>query len=165
MARKPRVEFPGAFYHVIARGNHRQGIFRDDADRTTYLARFEHYRQRYNCTVYAYVLMSNHVHLLLETHEMPLSKLMHGLQFAYTQAYNGRRHLSGHLFQGRDKTILCDREAYLLRRWSGGQKRAGTFRACANRLKYRSGDQTEFSGMSQLDPEHTHDLVHPLKAG
>jgi len=69
MARKPRVEFAGAFYHVIARGNHRQGIFRDAADRSAYLDRFERYRQRYGCTVYAYVLMTNHVHLLLKTPE------------------------------------------------------------------------------------------------
>ena len=73
MARKPRVEFPGAFSHVIARGNHSQGIFRDAADRAAYLDRLEHYRQRYNCKVYAYVLMTNHVHLLLETNETPLS--------------------------------------------------------------------------------------------
>lgn len=114
MARKPRVEFAGAFYHVIARGNHRQGIFRDAADRIAYLDRFERYRQRYGCTVYAYVLMTNHVHLLLETPETPVSKLMHGLQFTYTQYYNRRHHLTGHLFQGRYKAILCDREAYLL---------------------------------------------------
>ncbi len=67
MARKPRIEFAGAFYHVIARGNHRQNIFRDDADRATYLNRLETYRQRYGFAIYAYVLMTNHVHLLLET--------------------------------------------------------------------------------------------------
>ncbi len=68
MARKPRVEFEGAFYHVIARGNQRQDIFRDDKDRRTYLEKLEHYRNRYRFSVYAYVLMSNHVHLLIETH-------------------------------------------------------------------------------------------------
>ena len=61
MARKPRVEFDGAFYHVIVRGNQRQRTFQDDRDRAAYLQRIEHYRQRYGFRLYAYVLMSNHV--------------------------------------------------------------------------------------------------------
>lgn len=114
MARKPRVEFEGAFYHVIVRGNQRQKVFRDDRDRLTYLDRVEHYRQRYRFTIYAYVLMSNHVHLLLETGKIPLSKILQGIQFTYTQYYNRRYRTVGHLFQGRYKAILCDRDAYLL---------------------------------------------------
>ena len=114
MARKPRVEFEGALYHVIARGNQRRDIFRDDADRATYLERIEHYRERYRCLVYAYMLMSNHVHLLIETGTVGLSKIMQGIQFSYTQRYNRRHHAVGHLFQGRYKAILCDRDAYLL---------------------------------------------------
>ena len=114
MARKPRVEFEGAFYHVIARGNQRQDIFRDDQDRTTYLERVEHYSKRYDFRLYAYVLMSNHVHLLIETQRIPLSKIMQGIQFTYTQYYNRRHRTVGHLFQGRYKAILCDRESYLL---------------------------------------------------
>jgi putative transposase len=74
MARKPRVEFEGALYHVIVRGNHRRDIFRDQSDRVAYLDRIEHYRERYRCIVYAYVLMSNHVHLLIETGAVGLSK-------------------------------------------------------------------------------------------
>ncbi len=114
MARKPRVEFEGAFYHVIVRGNQRQKIFRDDRDRLYYLERIEHYRQRYGFKLYAYVLMSNHVHLLLETGATPLSKILQGIQFTYTQYYNRRYRTVGHLFQGRYKAILCDRDAYLL---------------------------------------------------
>src|SRR6266545_5978337 len=114
MARKPRVEFEGAFYHVIVRGNQRQKIFRDDRDRLYYLERVEHYRQRYRFKIYAYVLMSNHVHLLLETSKTPLSKILQGIQFTYTQYYNRRYRTVGHLFQGRYKAILCDRDAYLL---------------------------------------------------
>ncbi|MFQ5788566.1 MAG: transposase [Thermodesulfobacteriota bacterium] len=57
MARKPRIEFPGAFYHVISRGNQRQATFHDSSDYLSYLKRLEHYRKRYNLTVYAYVLM------------------------------------------------------------------------------------------------------------
>jgi REP element-mobilizing transposase RayT len=114
MARKPRVEFDGAFYHVIVRGNQRQRIFRDDEDRRYYLKRIEHYRQRYRFVIYGYVLMSNHVHLLLETGKTPLSKILQGIQFTYTRYYNRRYRTVGHLFQGRYKAILCDCDAYLL---------------------------------------------------
>jgi REP element-mobilizing transposase RayT len=114
MARKPRVEFEGAFYHVIVRGNQRQKIFLDDQDRLYYLGRVEHYRQRYKFKIYAYVLMSNHVHLLCETGKTPLSRIVQGIQFTYTQYYNRRHRTVGHLFQGRYKAILCDRDAYLL---------------------------------------------------
>jgi len=114
MARKPRVEFAGAFYHVIVRGNQRQNVFRHDQDRKDYLARIEHYRKRYGFSLYAYVLMSNHIHLLLERQSVGLSKIMQGIQFSYTQRYNRRHHTVGHLFQGRYKAIVCDRDAYLL---------------------------------------------------
>lgn len=114
MARKPRVEFEGAFYHVIVRGNQRQQIFRDDHDRLYYLKRVEHYRQRYRFRIYSYVLMSNHVHFLFETGGTPLSKILQGIQFTYTQYYNRRYRTVGHLFQGRYKAILCDRDTYLL---------------------------------------------------
>ena len=72
MAPKPRVEYDGAFCHVIVRGNQQQRTFYDDQDRFTYLARLEHYRQRYGFRLFAYVLMSNHVDLLLETKSVPL---------------------------------------------------------------------------------------------
>jgi REP element-mobilizing transposase RayT len=114
MARKPRVEFDGAFYHVIVRGNQRQRTFQDGQDRIAYLQRLEHYRQRYGFRLYAYVLMANHVHLLLETKSVALSKIMQGIQASYTQRYNRRHRKVGHLFEGRYKAILCDREAYLL---------------------------------------------------
>lgn len=114
MPRKPRVEFRGAFYHVIARGNHREAIFHDDLDRHRYLARLEQYRARYDFRIHAYALMTNHVHLLLQTVEAPLSKIMQGLQCTYARFYNWRYRQAGHLFQGRYKAILCDRDAYLL---------------------------------------------------
>ena len=104
----------GAFYHVICRGNQRQVIFRSDADRKYYLEQLEQYRQRYGFRVYAYVLMSNHVHLLIQTGEAALSRIMQGLQLKYTRYYNSKYKKVGHLFQGRYKAILCDRQAYLL---------------------------------------------------
>lgn len=114
MARKPRVEFAGAFYHVIARGNRRATLYHDEADYTAYLDRLERYRARDGATLHAYVLMTNHVHLLLETGDRPLSRMMQTLQFTYSQYYNRRYGKTGHVFQGRYQAILCDREAYLL---------------------------------------------------
>jgi REP element-mobilizing transposase RayT len=90
MPRKPRVEYSGAFYHVITRGNQRQNLFHDNKDREFYLDRLEQYRKRYGFTIYAYVLMSNHVHLLIETGKTPLSTIMQGLQFSYTRYFNRR---------------------------------------------------------------------------
>ena len=114
MARKPRLNVPGACYHEIARGNRRAAIFHDDADYRAYLDRLERYRRRDGLTLHAYVLMPNHLHLLLETGDRPLSRTMHTLQFTYSQYYNHRYGKTGHVFQGRYQAILCDREAYLL---------------------------------------------------
>jgi putative transposase len=114
MARKPRVDFPGAFSHVIVRGNQRATIFHDSEDYTAYLERLERYRRRDSVTVHAYVLMRNHVHLLLETGTQPLSRTMQALQFTYSQYYNRRYGQTGHVFQGRYQAILCDRQVYLL---------------------------------------------------
>ena len=71
MARKPRLEFSGAFYHVIARGNRRATLFHDDADSTAYLERLERYRARDGVTLHAYVLMTNHIHLSLVRNRGP----------------------------------------------------------------------------------------------
>jgi putative transposase len=114
MARKPRLHFSGAFYHVIARGNRRATIFHDEDDYRAYLERLERYRKRDGATLHAYVLMPNHVHLLLETGEQPLSRMMQTLQFTYSQYSNRRSDKTGHVFQGRYHAILCDRDAYLV---------------------------------------------------
>lgn len=114
MARKPRLNVPGGVYHVLARGNRLATIFHDDADYRAYFERLERYRQRDGVNVHAYVVMSNHVHLLLETGNRPLARTMHTLQFTFSQYYNRRYQKSGHVFQGRYHAILCDRAAYLL---------------------------------------------------
>jgi REP element-mobilizing transposase RayT len=114
MARKIRIEFPGALYHVLARGNNKQQIFNDDQDYKAYLKRIERYRIRYKFTLYAFVLMPNHVHFLMEIGFMSLSKIMQGLQQSYTSYFHKKYKTVGHLFQGRYKAILCQRDAYLL---------------------------------------------------
>jgi len=114
MGRKPRVQFPGALYHVVTRGNRRERIFLDDADCRQYLTQLQSARDCFGFTLYAYVLMPNHVHLLLETGEVILSRIMLWLGTAYARYFNRRYGKIGHLFQGRYKAILCDKDAYLL---------------------------------------------------
>jgi len=114
MPRKPRIEFAGAFYHVIVRGNQKQRVFKDAADFQKYLLTLTVYKNRAGCRIYAYVLMNNHVHLLVETQDVPLSKVMQGVNQTYTMYFNRKYRTVGHLFQGRYKAILCDRDAYLL---------------------------------------------------
>lgn len=114
MPRKPRIEFEGAFYHVITRGNQRQKIFKDASDYRKFIQYLTSYKNRYHYRLYAYVLMNNHVHLLIETRETPLSKILQGINQSYTMYYNRTYQTVGHLFQGRYKAILCDRDAYAL---------------------------------------------------
>lgn len=113
MARRPRLFAPGLLYHVIARGNQRQRTFLTDLDYRAYLVRLAAYRKRYGVSLYAYCLMPNHVHLLVQTSEPPLSKFMQGLQQSYTQRFNRVHGKVGHLFQGRYRAIVCDRDEYL----------------------------------------------------
>ncbi|PIR17093.1 MAG: addiction module toxin RelE [Deltaproteobacteria bacterium CG11_big_fil_rev_8_21_14_0_20_49_13] len=113
MARKPRIEFPGALYHVIARGNNRQKIFTCEKDYEHFLFRLQQAKKRFKLILYAYALMPNHFHLLIETGEIPLSKIMQSLQLNYTQYFNRKNKRVGHLFQGRYKAILCQKESYL----------------------------------------------------
>ena len=114
MARKPRIEFEGAFYHVITRGNQRQKVFKDSDDFLKYLEILSNYKTQYKYFLYVYVLMNNHVHLLIETQETPLSKILQGINQSYTTYFNRKYKTVGHLFQGRYKAILCDRDEYLL---------------------------------------------------
>jgi putative transposase len=114
MARPPRLEFAGAVYHVMARGNERRAIFREDKDREQYLARLAHYREKFGFQLLAFCLMTNHVHLAIRTGKFPLSRIMAGLQSSYTQWFNRRYRRSGHLFQGRYKVLLVQEDPYLL---------------------------------------------------
>lgn len=114
MARRPRIQFEGAFYHIIVRGNQRQDIFLDETDRHRYLERVERYKSKCGFIVYAYVLMTNHIHLLIETPNDPISRIMQMINFTYTQYFNKKYKKVGHLFQGRYKSYLCDKDSYLL---------------------------------------------------
>jgi len=98
MARKPRIEFEVAFYHVITRGNQRQKIFKDDKDYKKYLEILFEYKKQYHYHLFAYVLMNNHVHLLLETKDIPLSRIQQGINQRYTMYFNKKYKTVGHLF-------------------------------------------------------------------
>jgi putative transposase len=114
MSRPLRLEFPGALYHVTARGNRLAPIFKDDHDRRAWMAMLRKTCVRFNFTVHAYCQMTNHFHLLLETAQGNLSRGMRHLNGVYSQHVNRRHGLVGHLFQGRYKAILVQRESHLL---------------------------------------------------
>lgn len=114
MARKPRIYFPGALYHVMLRGNDGMKIFFLDKDRNYFLFLCEEGIKRYQYEIHSYCLMNNHVHILLRIGNTSLSKVIHNISFRYTQWINKRQQRTGHLFQGRYKAILVDEESYLL---------------------------------------------------
>lgn len=114
MARPLRIEYAGALYHVTARGNAQSDIYLTDEDRTDFLALLNNTCQRHQWLCHAYCLMGNHYHLLIETQAPTLSKGMKYLNGTYTQQFNRRHKRVGHVFQGRYKAILVERDEYLL---------------------------------------------------
>ena len=114
MARAWRIEYEGALYHVLSRGNERCHIVVDDKDRNLFLDTVGEMSQRFEVDLCAYVLMDNHYHLLIRTKRANLSKSMQWLGATYTKRFNLRQFRSGHLFQGRFKNMLVQNDAYLL---------------------------------------------------
>ncbi len=108
MARKPRIEYPGAVYHIMSRGNRGEDIFRDDQDRHSFLDTLSEACDRCGWLIHAYALMNNHYHLLLETPESNMVVGMHWLQGTYTRRFNVRHHLRGHVLQGRYKALVVE---------------------------------------------------------
>ncbi len=114
MARPLRVLYEGALYHVIVRGNAKQDIFLDDQDRYGFLDWLEDVVKTHNLVVHAHCLMSNHFHLLIETPDANLSTAMRDLNGNYALWFNTRHGRVGHLFQGRFKAFVIEKETYLL---------------------------------------------------
>jgi putative transposase len=112
MARPLRIEFPDALYHVTSRGNERRAIFRSDHDRRTFLGFLGTAARRFGWSVTAWVLMTNHFHVVIQTPEPNLSRGMQWLNGVYAGWFNARHHRSGHLFQGRFKAVLVDSQRY-----------------------------------------------------
>jgi len=114
MTRPLRLQFPGAVYHAMSRGNERQDIFRDDIDRRCFLATLRQCVERFRVIVHAWCLMGNHYHLVLQTPEGNLSRAMRHLNGVYAQRFNHRHRRVGHLFQGRFTSELIEEETYFL---------------------------------------------------
>jgi putative transposase len=114
MPRKARLDVPGALHHIIVRGINRAPIFGDDQDKTRFLERLAENLAQGQCSVYAWVLMTNHLHLLFKSGKDGVSSVMRKQLTWYAQYYNRRHKRTGHLFENRYKSILCDEETYLL---------------------------------------------------
>ncbi len=114
MARPLRVEFENAIYHLCARGNARQVVFHDEQDRVRFVKLLGESAQRFDAGILCFVLMSNHFHLVAQTHRPNLRRWMHWLLVSYTVYFNRRHRSGGHLFQGRYKSFLVQEGDYLL---------------------------------------------------
>jgi len=114
MSRQIRIEYEDAWYHVTCRGNDRRDIFGGDADREKLLEQLSDSQKIYEVELHAYVLMSNHFHLIIKTCQPNLQKFMQRFNTSYTMYYNRKYRRSGHLYQGRYKAILVDADEYLL---------------------------------------------------
>jgi putative transposase len=114
MPRQARLDVPGALHHIMVRGISKTDMFGDDQDRTRFLERLGVTVMEGQCTVYAWALMTNHVHILFKSGKQGISSVMRRLLTWYAQYYNRRHKRTGHLFENRYKSILCDEDNYLL---------------------------------------------------
>jgi putative transposase len=112
MARPLRITYPGAFYHITSRGNEQKSVFISKRDREKLLEYLESASERYNAIIHVYCLMDNHYHLLLETPSGNLPQIMRHINGAYTTYFNVKHDRAGHLFQGRYKAILVEKDEY-----------------------------------------------------
>lgn len=114
MGRNKRIWYEGAIYHIFNRGNNKQNIFRDAKDHRIFLLKLNYSIEEHGIKIHAFCLMPNHYHLLLQTSDINISKTMHKFLTNYSKYYNHRYNFSGHLFQGRYKSILVEKDSYLL---------------------------------------------------
>lgn len=114
MARKPRIHYPGALYHVMVRGNNGEKVLLDEIHKSKYLDVLALYKEKLGFKLYAFCIMDNHAHLLIEVQDAPLSQIMQRIQQVYTQWFNRKYCRTGHVFQQRYKALLCDKDSYLL---------------------------------------------------
>ena len=115
MPRTARIAFPSLVYHIISRGNNREWVFHEAEDFEKYLGICRRYKEKFGFKLYHWVLMSNHIHLVMETtEESSLSKIMQGMNLAYTIWFNRKNGKVGHLWQDRFKSAVVERDSYLL---------------------------------------------------
>jgi putative transposase len=114
MARKPRPWWPGAIYHIMCRGNHRHEIYRDDEDRQVYRSVLSQVKLTHPFIIHSYCMMTNHVHLQLETKDIPLGTIMKMINMKYAIYFNKKYHFVGQLMQGRFRSEIIDTDEYFL---------------------------------------------------
>jgi putative transposase len=114
MARKPRIHFPGAVYHVILRGNAGQPIFFDERDRFRLYLIIQYVVEKFDCRIHGFCFMTNHIHLIVQAGDVSLSRIMQNFSLRYTKWVNYSQSRTGHVFQGRYKALLLDADTYLL---------------------------------------------------
>ncbi|MFZ5645106.1 MAG: transposase [Bacillota bacterium] len=114
MGRRPRDKTPDTVYHVIARGNNREALFLSDKDRITYLELWRKYSSELEFDVYAYVLMTNHVHWMIRAGRVPISSIIHTIHGMYARKFNKTNNRVGHVFQGRFRSEICSNDRYVL---------------------------------------------------
>jgi putative transposase len=114
VARKHRIWYPGASYHIMCRGNHRHDIYRDDEDREYYLTTLRYVQKLFPYRLHSYCLMTNHVHLQMETADHQISQIMKRINMLYSIYFNKKYNFIGHLFQGRYRAELIETDAYQL---------------------------------------------------
>jgi len=114
IARPWRIKYEGAYYHVLSRGNEGKDIFYDDKDRKVFIDTMGEVSQRFDVDLFAFVLMSKHYHFILRTNRANISRAMQWLGLTYTRRFNNRHYRSGHLFQGRFKSIVVENDAYVV---------------------------------------------------
>lgn len=114
MARKPRIHYSGAVYHVILRGNAGAPVFYDDRDRCRMYLFLQYAVEKFGCLIHGFCFMTNHIHLIVQVGAAPLSRVMQNVSLRYTKWINSTQGRTGHLFQGRYKALLIDADAYLL---------------------------------------------------
>jgi putative transposase len=111
----PRVLIEGAVYHVVVRGNQRQNVFKHEVDYQKYLKFIKKYKNRHKARIYAYCLMTNHIHLLIDPEDSDsLKKIMHGISLSYSKYFNYKYKKCGHLWQGRYKNYVIQKDYYLV---------------------------------------------------
>ncbi|MDD2482435.1 MAG: transposase [Lutispora sp.] len=114
MARDWRMEYKGGFYHVIARGNNKEYIFKNDVDKDYLIKQIKEYKEGMGFRIYGYVLMDNHYHFIIQTMDKKLQEIMHGINNKYSKYFNNKYKRVGHVFQSRYKAILIQDERYLI---------------------------------------------------
>ena len=163
MARGPRLDAPGSLHHVIVRGIERKEIFRDDRDREDFLRRLGEIVQGEKASCFAWALIPNHAHLLLRTGTTPLARMMRRLLTGYAVRFNLRHQRSGHLFQNRYKSIVCEENSYLLelvRYIHLNAIRAGLVKDLRELDRYRWGGHSVLMGYEQRDWQAMEEVLY-----